>query len=103
MIDLSWFPPRCLVGLLSLFKISSTDGTEIARASAYIESQQLVTQAKHRRDANPPFTAALSSLCSTELPSAAVSFLDFPENTPATAPKMFRLRPAFTVGVAGQL
>jgi hypothetical protein len=57
----------------------------------------------HWQEVDQPFIAALSSLCSTELPSAAVSFLDFPENTPATAPKMFRLRPAFTMRVASQL
>jgi hypothetical protein len=34
VIDLSWLSPRRLIGLLSLLKISSTDGTEIARASA---------------------------------------------------------------------
>jgi len=56
-----------------------------------------MSQSTHWKEQNKPFKAALSSLCSTELPSAAVSFLDFPENTPATAPKMLRLRPAYVV------
>lgn len=35
-----------------------------------------------------------SSLCSLMVPSEPCSFLDLPEKAPATAPKMFKLRPA---------
>ena len=42
-----------------------------------------------------PFTLPSSSRYSTELPSAAVSFVDLPEKAPARAPKTFRLMPAW--------
>jgi hypothetical protein len=34
VIDFSWFPPLCGVGLFGFFEISSTDSTKVARASA---------------------------------------------------------------------
>lgn len=42
-----------------------------------------------------PDTAAFSSRSSFELPSAAVSFFDLPENMPEMAPAMLRLTPAY--------
>jgi hypothetical protein len=46
--------------------------------------------------------AALSFLCSTELPSAAVSFLELPEKTPERAAKRLRFRPAYTNAISNQ-
>ena len=44
----------------------------------------------------PPFTCPCSSRCSVELPSAAVSFFDFPAKAPDMAPKTFKLTPAYS-------
>jgi hypothetical protein len=49
-----------------------------------------------------PFIAALSFLCSTELPSAAVSFLELPEKTPERAAKRLRFKPAYTFAMVDQ-
>jgi hypothetical protein len=83
--------------LLALLNISSINSTRIPSAHTYNNqrSQQSAAQNAESCPRDQPFTAALSSLCSTELPSAAISFLDFPENTPETAPRTFRFRPAF--------
>jgi hypothetical protein len=82
--------------LLALLNISSTNSTRVSPAHAYIKAKSAIRTRKMQRiGRDQPFTAALSSLCSTELPSAAISFLDFPEKTPETAPKTLRFRPAF--------
>ena len=44
----------------------------------------------------------MSFLCSTELPSAAVSFLELPEKTPESAAKRLRFKPAYTFASSDQ-
>lgn len=82
------------VRFLVLLGISSTSSLEVTSASACI-IVSIWQKTGNQFAQDQPFIAALSSLCSTELPSFSVVLVDFPEKTPESAPKMLRFRPAF--------
>lgn len=89
--------------LLALLDIRSAQRTEIPGTGACDnENQRQAIHRAHTTTEHSPFIAALSFLCSTELPSAAVSFLELPEKTPERAAKTLRFKPAYTFAILDQ-
>jgi hypothetical protein len=90
------------VRLFALLEIRIAYGTEVPCTRACNNDISVKPHMVHTTTEHSPFTAALSSLCSTELPSAAVSFFELPEKTPERAAKRLRFRPAYTFASSNQ-
>jgi hypothetical protein len=103
-ITSSFIANLSLVRLLALLKIRRAQRAEITGTRACNNDISIKrTHTAHTTiECFLPFMAALSFLCSTELPSAAVSFLELPEKTPERAAKRLRFKPAYTIAISNQ-